>query len=69
MTPTLRAVIQAAKAHGCTVVSQTRNKHYKVRLQAPDGRQKTITVSSTPSCPYAAANNERLIIDFVRGTP
>ena len=49
MKKRLREYQQMVSDNGGTVVSVVQNKHYKIKVRACDGRERTFTTSVTPS--------------------
>ena len=57
-----------AEAEGLEVVSVTQSKHVKLRLRAPDGRERLFSMSVSPSCPFEDRQRS-MFRRFARGLP
>lgn len=65
MTKHLRELQRTITDCGGIVVSVTRNKHYKLRVRAPDGREKIFVTSVSPSDVSSEHNNRARIKRFL----
>lgn len=67
VSPKVKPYIEAASEEGLEFVECVQNKHFKLKLRAPDGRVKAFSMSVSASDHRALRNARTLFRRFAQG--